>query len=687
MKPMGFKFKSMTLALVSTQLFVQANLNAAEPIKISVNANMKHIVGGVAELDRSKFITLHSFIGDTNWGNSDAKKGLSKEDAALRDQFLNQYDVYLGRDNGAFPWHLARLKKSAKNGEISVSHVEKFGQQDKQNYAQFYQADPTAVSALEKRTVNMMRGGQPVMYPHLEYQFPCTVKKCSQYNTWIKGFDELAKFYADNLTFSYGQGGTTGEPKPAYIEVMNEPILFAAKHRATAQSISELHVKVAREIKKSHPEIKVGGYTAAWPGIEERDFATFDERWKVFIDTAGKDMDFYSIHIYDSYRGNKEAYRAGANAEAILDMLDQYSLIATGERKPWVISEYGYFTPNPIERAEIKEVGYSRKLDWLNIRSFSSMMMGFLERPDQIAVSMPFHINKALWYNSQNGGVDANGKRYSTRLFVMEEELSGKKYVKEKADSKWVFSDILKWYQLWSDVKGTRVDSFANQIDMQVDAYVDGNKLYLIANNMELSEQGLALDVQGLFNNQLIQVSSKHLYWHPQQQRAVLENERLATSAKVFPIAAEATRIFTFEFANEIKIDQHLNEHKYYASDENSFRQPIKADTPIEFEVNQVNKGKQGEAILRLGLGRKHHLSLTPQVTFNGVELDVPSDVRGHYENKARKDFFGILEIPVPFSAIKKDNRIEVVFADSGGTATTAVLQVFNMSKAIKRPQ
>lgn len=687
MKRINFKLKAVYLTILSAPFVLQANLHAADPVKISVNTNMQHAVSGVAELDRSKYITLHNFINDSNWGNSDASKGLSAADAALRDQFLNEYDVYLGRDNGAYPWHLNRLKKSSKNGEISLKQVKKYGQQDKQNYASFYKTDPAAVAALEKRSVNMMRGGQPVMYPHLEYQFPCVVKKCSQYNTWIKDFDELAKFYATNLTYSYGQGGKTGEPKPAYIEVMNEPILFAAKHRATAKSISELHVKVAREIKKTHPEIKVGGYTAAWPGIEERDFATFDERWKVFIDTAGKNMDFYSIHIYDSYRGNKEAYRAGANAEAILDMLDQYSLLATGARKPWVISEYGYFTPNSIERDEIKNVGYSKKLDWFNIRSFSSMMMGFLERPDQIAVSMPFHINKALWYNSQNGGVDSDGKRYSTRLFVMEEELSGKKNVHEKADSKWVYSDIVKWYQLWSDVKGTRVDSFANEIDMQVDAYVDNNKLHLIVNNMEHSEQPLQLNLAGTYGNKINKISSKHLYWHPEQQSSLLDIKTLKTDVKSFSIAPEATRIITFEFDRALKIDQQLDEHKYYATDKNSFRQAIKANQPIAFNVNQVKKGQHGEAMLRLGVGRKHHLSLTPQVKVNGVALKVPTDLRGHYENKPRKDFFGILEIPVPFSAVAETNNIEVVFPDNGGTATTAVLQVFNMTQAVKRPQ
>ena len=651
-------------------------------IGVAVNLNMKHEVGGISTLDRSKFITIHSSITDKDWGNSSFSTGLSAEDAQLRNAFFEDNDVYLGRNNGGMPWRLDRLRNSATEGRISLTQSKAFGEQDKINfYVNGYNQDSESYEMLEGRAANMMQGGQLSMYPQNELNLPCSQESCNNTNEWLEGFDALADYYVSYLSDYYGEGGTTGEPKPKYIEVVNEPMLFTAKYRTTPQGISDMHSVVAKRIKAVHPDVNVGGYTAAWPALEERDFATFDERWKVFIDTAGEDMDFYSIHFYDSYRGNKRAYRSGANMEAILDMLDQYSILKVGEQKPWVVSEYGYFTPNVIERASIQNVGYSKELDWLNVRSFSSMLMGFLERPDQMVSSIPFHLNKALWYHSGSGGVGPDGKRYGPRLFIMEEELNGDLNVTDNPDANWIYSDLLKWYQLWSEVKGTRVDTHSTEIDIQVDGYVDGNTLYLVLNNLEHENKEVELSMVENHGLSISEVSSKHLYWDDGEQSSVLHSESLPASTKVVEIAAEATRILKITYSGDINVDQQSLETKYFANAPSSFRQAITASQPVTFELNGVDTSSaEGEAILRVGVGRQHGLSLTPTVSINGVTLPEITDVRGYYENQARDNFFGVLEIPVSYSDLQTDNDIVVQFPDSGGTVSTVTMQVFNMS-------
>ena len=49
----------------------------------------------------------------------------------------------------------------------------------------------------------------------------------------------------------------------------------------------------------------------------------------------------------------------------------------------------------------------------------------------------------------------------------------------------WVYTDLVKTYQLWSDVKGTRVESRATNPDILTDAYVNGNKAYVIINSLD----------------------------------------------------------------------------------------------------------------------------------------------------------------------------------------------------------
>ena len=102
--------------------------------------------------------------------------------------------------------------------------------------------------------------------------------------------------------------------------------------------------------------------------------------------------------------------------------------------------------------------------------------------------------------------------------------------------------------------------------------------------------------------------------------------------------------------------------------------------------------GANGEAILRLGIGRDHGKSLQPTVKINGINLVVPTDFRGYDQIKGkqftgRDNYFGVIEIPVPLSALQATNSITVEFSDDGGFVSTAALQVFTSTAAINRSQ
>ena len=46
--------------------------------------------------------------------------------------------------------------------------------------------------------------------------------------------------------------------------------------------------------------------------------------------------------------------------------------------------------------------------------------------------------------------------------------------------NKYTFTEMIKFYELWSDVNGTRVDVWSDNPDVLADAYVNGNKAYVI---------------------------------------------------------------------------------------------------------------------------------------------------------------------------------------------------------------
>lgn len=631
-------------------------------LTVDVNFNMKHQTGNSSSFDRSKFITLHASINDNEWPS-----------AEIRDKFFNDYDVYLGRSNGSLPWLLSKLKNTAGNGKISLSEAQKQGQEAKDNYKNKYLQDPVNIKALEERSKNMMHGGQMVMYPLGEQGVACNVNPCNS-NEWLSGYEALGEYFSAYLTHYFGEGGESGQPKPTLIEVVNEPFYSAAKHQTTAANISKMHAVVAKKVNEAHPDVLVGGYTAAWPGLEIDNFDYFRNTWKTFIDNAGKESGFYSIHIYDDFRDNKVQYRSGANMEAILDLIDQYSIIKIGERKPWAISELGFFSPTLSHKQP-----YTKERDWWNIRSFSSMTLSLMDKPDQVLYSMPFVILKALWAGPD--GIDAEGNRYGSRLFILEDELDGSVNVQD--NGKWIYSDYVLWFDLWSEVKGTRVDTTSNDLDIQVDSYIDGNIAYLIINNLDTTSPAeTALNLVDKNNTQIESIEVKHLYFDETTKAAVLDKSTLANDVTSYTVDTESTAIIKITYANDLTIDQTSQETKYYSD---KHLQAITANTDITFTIKDVDvSSAHGEAVIRLGVGRAHSKSLTPVVKINGTEVHVIEDIRGH-DLKTRPEFFGVLEIPVSYDLLKADNTITVSFPDTGGNVSSVTMQVFNMTEEAAR--
>lgn len=617
---------------------------------VDINLDVKHSVGGVSKLDRSKYLMLHAGVNDGEWPNEQFKH-----------QFLVEYDTYLGRNNGSLPWNYSICEEDPnKPGWPSISYLQAEGAKAIAKYK-----DDVNEHQYENRISRYMMGGQEGMYPNGKHEIN---PQKNGLDNWIMakdGYKPIAEFFANYFKYSFGTGGVNGQPFPTYIEVLNEPFVKATKIGTTRENISEMHKVVARRIKELNPLAKVGGYSAAHPAYEAADFNHWKKNWKTFIDIAGEDMDFFSLHLYDNVQKNDEGqYRAGSNIEAILDMVEHYGYLKLGEVKPFCISEYGCLNTE----GEL----YTKERDWHNLRSFSTMMMQLLERPDVIDQALPFIINKANWWKP-SGDQNPDAK-YAHRLFRQKKELTG------ETGDEWVYTEIVKFFQLWANVNGTRVDTKSSNLDTQIDTYVNGNKAYVIINNMHHEARRVDLNVKGFGDAKIESIKIKHL--HAENNGIPALDETTENSAiSSINIGREATIILEYTFDKSISISETSDETKYFA---NSYLKPINANQNISFNINNVNLASKGEAILRLGIGRDHGKSLKPTLNINGTSVEVPSNWRGN-DQKGRDRFFGVLEIEVPYNILKTDNLVSLSFSDNGGHISSLTMQVFNFSKELTR--
>ncbi|NME66737.1 hypothetical protein [Flammeovirga aprica] len=455
---------------------------------------------------------------------------------------------------------------------------------------------------------------------------------------------------------------------PAIYEPFNEPFVHAkdlypgkgnkAKSNKAIIKISEALRDIGQAVH-AIPELenmKVAGYASAWPAFEVNNFEIWDTRYRTFIDIAGKDMDMLSVHLYDGKGlNNAGGRRSGSNAEAILDMIEVYSYISLGEVKPIAITEYGRLVDDqPGWTPKNGKSNYHPIENSQAVRSQMHLAMGFMERGDNLVCAIPF----------------STGKQPSTKKYAKAGLWTVDKDGKAELTSRKYFFEVLK------DVKGNRVHIGSDNVDIQTQAFVDGKQLYVILNNLNEETQTLNLAVEELKGLKKVETKRIKTYVNKLPQ-LVKDSSKEAPST--IDIEYGETIILTYNFSKNLPTKKKEYSTKYYASE---YLKPIKANEANTFDFQNVTADAKGSAVLRLGVGRAHGKSLQPVVTVNGNKVTLPEDVIRGYNQHNRKEFFGLLEIPVPAEYLKSgDNKVSITFPDSNGKISSAILKVIGYSK------
>ncbi len=644
---------SIFIALLSASLTV-----ASAQTSVTVNLDTRHKVGDVDSFDRPKFINFHATHTERYWDNGNAFDN-------LRDEILVKYDVYLGRDTGGLKGTLlSATEDPERKGFVEPAYLKEVGEKRRKAYAE--RGD---LHKYEKYSNLILCNQFHPFYPD----------GSKNRNGWALSTEDSAEnpygtasgdFYGRYVKEVFGTGGATGEPAPKWMEIINEPLWDIYDMRGAPKSsirmLWEFHRNVARAARKQVADIPIGGYVTAFPNFEEQNFDRWRVRWREFVDIAGEEMDFWSIHLYDfpvyGKGGNTKKLRKGSNMEATMDMIEQYSQMRLGCVKPLMVSEYG------AQTHKFNQKPWMPYRDWLKIASMNSMMMQFMRRANNINIAMPFYMLRSDWgYNPKSG------LPHTSRMMRRKNE-------PESFTGDYIFGDAILFYQLWRDVKGTRVESSVSNVDLLSDCYIDGKRVYLILNNLDyepmdvdLSLYGAAKGAKGIKGVKSIEL--RHLYLEGGDGgKAVLE-ETKHSSLNSIKLGGEATAIIIYEFAKEVKIDKLMEETKYYATD--YLKEIFGAKSPLSFKINGVKRSEQGKAVLRIGLGRNKECSLSPKLTFNGSVVAIPDNIMGD-DQSHRDTFFGVLEIPVDYALLKAENDITLTFPDAGGHVSSVTMQVYN---------
>ncbi len=618
------KISSLFIYMKSTLSFflVAASftaLYAEDLVTVTVEPTTIRNIGGVTKFQREQYITMHSGPDEIEYTDEDL--------VYLEDEL----EISYGRDGGTRSlWRSKTPEDPKRPGFADLDKMREFCAQNKEKM----KGNRRFREASTRETII-------TTHPQLFY-----AKPDQKGAAWGPKTNEAAAEFDAHFTKEFWDDA--GRPK--YFEVFNEPFVHAEEIGATIPGYCEQHNVVAKKMKELCPDVLVGGYTAAWPELEERDFEHWNNWQKTFMDLSGEHMDFFSTHIYDGVNVTGDPVnRTGSNSEAILDMIDAYSFIKWGKAKPQVISEYGLIPNAKGEKAK----GYSKQRDALMLRSFNGMLSTFMDHPDILIKTVPFIIGKAEWTY-----VDKIATPENPWPFVMW----------RKVDGAFVKTELPMFYQFWKGVKGEWRKSASSDPDVRTHVLQDGKRMHVILTNLE--EEIRVVDLKGLESIAAEKISIRSMTTHG--DAPMLTQKDVSEMPKQLTLQVGENVMLQIDTKEPLATTKTQREYRCFAT---TYLQEIKANEPVNFTFEKVPTGK-GSAVLRLSIGRKQGASLQPSVKVNGKDYMIAKDWSG-YDQAGRKSFFGVIEVPIAsLEDLKKTNSVELTFPDDGGKVAAAVLQV-----------
>jgi len=483
------------------------------------------------------------------------------------------------------------------------------------------------------------------------------------YKVYEEGLDPIP--FAD-WTVEYFKNYVDTYLRPEYYEPMNEPFVNARNFydEPDFDPVAEARVKlemtqffkyVAQKIHAT-PELnnmKILGYSAAFPSFEKNDFSIWNQNMKMFMYEAGHDVDVFSTHIYDGINQiGQDTRRSGSNMDAILDLIETYSYFKWGIIKPHAITEFG-----GIVNGDYTDINNIQ-----SIRSQNSILFGLLERTDRMEIAIPFTTGKSIWHITEENN-------YMPYKAVLYKPIPIGVPMDQVTD--WEYTERIHFYDLWKDVSGDRVLIRTDNIDVLAQGFIDSNKLHIALNNLDDFDQPINLNFNGVLPD-ISELKVKSLIIN-QDVSADYTIQSFTEPLETYTLKENETVIMELTFLEPLESENEIQKQRYYST---NHMQAIEANNSINYNFNNVNlTGNSGFASLSMSIGRTHDRSKSPDITFNGISINVPSNWKG-YDQRDRDDFFGTIDIPIPIDIVQENNVVSITFNDTDGHLSSLVLNV-----------
>jgi len=622
------------LTIISLQMFSQN-------ITLEINPGHTRAINGHSELNRLKYF---NFCDKGTWfENKAANKGGDS-------YFLDERKVSFGRDLGLVytevNWGNSLIEDANRPGYSDTTYMMN---------SLFPSTYGASADYLQRFAPNL-----DVVNHDRHNAFPTWMSKYETSQSdgeWVPNNIEAATEISTNLLkYKYNDFY-----RPAYFELVNEPhwSFWGDQHFA------DWHTDLAHSVREKGINTKIGGPCLSVSYFYRDNYQRL-YNFTQFIDNTDFELDFYSFHIYDYYQWNENqneftgSISTGLPTLGVLDAVANYTRINYGKTPKLVISEHGGYVSQGDEDAIVEDLGsqyfpgtgfdYELEkrsiINFIMVNSAITNTLTFMENPHLFYKTVPFILFETAGWDPTY---------YSSLMLPWD----------FTDTDNWAETKLIHYFQYFQNAQGRRVRMHCPDPDLQYAAFIAGDELNVLVNNMANKVEVLDFDLPAQYVAQEISITRLS---RQDEFRPSLIEETISRLDNI-TIGGRGALALKIKLTEEVQEERFFNEISFYS---NEVAEAFQGDRT--FTVPMANVPPVEYAYMQIGVNRPVYTSKTINVTLNGTELTVP------LENSAnrftRDDSYASTKI-IHFdpSLLNSNNQVVVSFPDNqmGGIGSVVI--------------
>ena len=614
-------------------------------INIEVDPRCTRSIGGISELDRKTYFAICDSGTDFD---------RRCKDDEMYEHLVGELGVNFGRRLGV-------VNGPVKRGNVVVEDPNRPGYADLgllKNKLSKKQPKPSGRFRIDMgENLDVAAHGQHNAYPAFMGKFTNEQAIKGDRAEYIpKNIDAAAELAAAVLLYGYSDFD-----RPAYYEPINEPhwSFYGDQH------LADWHLSVAKAVHAKMAGVKVGGLCMSVAYMYRDRYRVFGS-FKKFIDNTGCRLDFYSFHVYDYVYWKDGEFHgritSGLPLEGVLDLVPNYTQNAYGKEVEIVVSEHGGYvtgkkglgadeTAETIAKQHFPGSGFEWELkkrsilEQVHVSTIVANTLTFMDHPHTVKKAVPFILLNSFGWDP----------KYYAVLYVPDQF---------KNNKKWIPTQQMNFYRFFKGLKGRRVKAICSDPDIQTRAFVDGDKLYVVLNNLSGKREALSVNMPTA-KTKSIRRMGRNGDFTPYLR------EELLASARNIEIEGHEAILLAADYRKPILAARTVDETPCYGDKVN-----VALDDWTVFDVAVPNVSNVEYAVLRIGVSRAAGSDKRINVKFNGRQLYVPLETCHNRLDDGERDYASCKMIQVDAKMVRMKNTVAISFADGEpGSVGSVVLR------------